>query len=269
MNRIKILFLTANPVSTTQLAIDEEIRRITQKIRASKYQDNLELISCWAVRPDDLLQYFNEHKPQIVHFSGHGTKMGEIILVDSFGNPKPVSTNAIKTLFSVLKDNIRIVLLNACYSRIQAEAIAEVIDYVIGMNTSIGDEAAIIFAASFYRAIGFGRSLKKSFDQGITALLLEGISEENVPELLVKNGVEPDHDFLDNDSNSTVTLKKNIVSVNSSLEEQWALLNEKLMKLQKAKILENQASIIFQLEKQIEQTRFELQEMELLLNRYR
>src|SRR5690348_11295843 len=56
--------------------------------------------------------------------------------------------------------------LNACYTRVQAEAISDVIDYVIGMNATIGDKAASAFAASFYRAIGFGRSVKDSFDQG-------------------------------------------------------------------------------------------------------
>ena len=83
-------------------------------------------------------------------------------------------------------------ILNACYSKKQAEAITQVIDCAIGMNDAIGDEAAITFAASFYRAIGFGRSIKQAFDQGIVALLLEGIPEENKPELLTRNGVNPE-----------------------------------------------------------------------------
>jgi hypothetical protein len=59
------------------------------------------------------------------------------------------------------------------------------------MNDAIGDEAAIIFAASFYRALGFGRSVQEAFDQGKVALLLEGILEEHTPELLVKAGIDP------------------------------------------------------------------------------
>ena len=64
------------------------------------------------------------------------------------------------------------------------------------MNDAIGDEAAIIFAASFYRALGFGRSVQQAFDQGKVALLLEGIPEENTPELLVRTGVNPSQVFL-------------------------------------------------------------------------
>jgi len=150
----------------------------------------------WATRPDDLLQALNQFHPHIVHFSGHGSPTGEIILVDNIGNPKPVTAQALKALFTTLKDNIHIVILNACYSKIQAKAIAEVIDCVIGMNIAIGDRAATIFAASFYRAIGFGRSVKEAFDQGVTALLLEGIPEQNTPELLLKSGINPGQLYL-------------------------------------------------------------------------
>ncbi|MEA5522099.1 SUMF1/EgtB/PvdO family nonheme iron enzyme [Limnoraphis robusta] len=191
IEKIKILFLASNPRETQALALDEEVREITQKIRASQHRDAFDFKQRWAVRPDDLLQAFNEEKPHIVHFSGHGTSTGEIILLDKNSQAKTISTQAIKSLFSTLKDNIRVVLLNACYSRTQAEAITEVIDCVIGMNTAIGDEAARVFSASFYRAIGFGRSVQDSFEQARVALMLEGISEEDTPEFLHLKEVNP------------------------------------------------------------------------------
>lgn len=149
-----------------------------------------------AVRPDDLLQALNEERPHIVHFSGHGTPSEELVLQDSSGNPKPVSKPALESLFKTLKDNIRLVVLNACYSKPQAEAIVETIDCAIGMKRAIGDKAAITFAASFYRAVGFGRSVREAFDQGITALLLEGIPEEHTPVLLCRRDVRPESVYL-------------------------------------------------------------------------
>ena len=200
MDKVKILFLAANPKNTPTLQLDEEIRAITQKIRSSEYRDSLELISAWAVRADDLLQVFNEHKPHIVHFSGHGSSEGEIILVDNSGFTKSVSQKAIIALFTTLKDNVRVVVFNACYSKSQALAVTEVIDCTIGMNTAIGDPAAITFAASFYRAIGFGRSIQQAFEQGKTALLLEGIQEDKTPELLIKKGIDASQIFLIDES---------------------------------------------------------------------
>ena len=190
MKKIKILFLAANPTNTSTLGLDEEIRAITQKIRASAYHKNLELVSAWAVRPDDLLQVLNEHKPHIVHFSGHGNPSGDLILVDDNLIAKAVTPSSLRALFQVLKDNVQVIILNACYSKVQAEAIGEIIDCVIGMNSTIGDQAAITFAASFYRAIGFGRSVRDAYDQGKVALRLEGIPEETTPQLLCKAGVD-------------------------------------------------------------------------------
>ena len=69
--------------------------------------------------------------------------------------------------------------------------IGEIIDCVVGMNKPIGDAAAIVFAASFYWAIGFGRSVQEAFDLGTVALLLEGIPEDQTPELFVRKGVDP------------------------------------------------------------------------------
>jgi hypothetical protein len=168
------------------------VREIQTKIRAAEHGDSLELITIWAARPDDLLQSLNEHKPHIVHFSGHGSSTEKIILLDQQGSPKPVSKGALISLFRTLKDNIRVVLLNACFSQPQAAAITSEIDCAIGMTRAIGDDAAITFAASFYRAIGFGRSIKEAFDQGITALLLEGIPEENTPHLVTRQTITPE-----------------------------------------------------------------------------
>ncbi len=100
--------------------------------------------------------------------------------------PKPVSPTVLKALFATLKDNIRLVILNACYSSISTGGINDIVDCVVGMKTAIGDQAAITFAAAFYRAIGFGRSVKDAFEQGRLALMLEGIPEEATPELWIK-----------------------------------------------------------------------------------
>jgi hypothetical protein len=119
-------------------------------------------------------------------------------LLDKNSNPKPVSKAALVSLFRTLKDNIRVVLLNACFSRPQAEAITGEIDCAIGMMRAIGDDAAITFAASFYRAIGFGRSVKEAFDQGKTALQLEGTAEEQTPVLMMRQNTAAGSIFVIN-----------------------------------------------------------------------
>jgi len=135
--KTSILLFASNPKGTSPLDLDEEVRSIMEKIRAAEYRDVLEFLPpALATRPDDLLQRLNEHKPQIVHFSGHGSSSGELMLMDKNREMKPVSTAALRALFTTMKDNVRVVLLNACFSQIQADALRESIDCVIGMNAT-------------------------------------------------------------------------------------------------------------------------------------
>ncbi len=186
---MKILFLAANPVDVvTRLRIDEEIREIGQKIRMGTLRDQLELVSEWAVRAGDLQAVLLRHQPDIVHFSGHCSPSSGIILEDEAGNRKVVSKKALADLFGILKDNLRVVVLNACYAKDQAQALTSTIDFTIGMNAAIEDRAAIVFAAHFYQSLAFGRSVEEAFKLAVNELSLEGIDLAHVPELLVRDG---------------------------------------------------------------------------------
>ncbi len=188
---VQILFLAANPISSERISLDEEHRAISQKIQMSPYRDFLELRVALAVRPIDLQEALLQYVPSVVHFSGHGTSGGLVLHSDNPHEMKLASAGALEDLFSTLSDNIRIVLLNACYSEDQAKAISKHVDFVIGMNHTIGDRAARLFSASFYLGLGYGKSIVTAFKLGINALKLDGHDYENVPELLIRDGANP------------------------------------------------------------------------------
>lgn len=83
-------------------------------------------------------------------------------------------------------------LLNACYSDVQAEAIYQHIDCVVGMNRAIGDRAAIEFAVGFYDALGANRSYEDAFEFGCSAIDLESIPEFSTPVLRSRERSQPD-----------------------------------------------------------------------------
>jgi len=181
--KIRILFMEANPVDTGKLRLDEEFREIKNRIQQSEFRDRFELVCEWAVRVDDIMRCLMSHKPDIVHFSGHG-EYGEILLENNDGTAYAVPAGALSKLFSLLKDNIRCVVLNACYTEPQAKSISEHIDYVVGMSTAIKDKAAINFASSFYQALGFGRDIETAFDLGCLQIEMKGLNEQDTPKLL-------------------------------------------------------------------------------------
>ncbi|MBL9106255.1 MAG: CHAT domain-containing protein [Myxococcales bacterium] len=181
--KIRVLLLAANPLDSPRLQLDEEVRAIQEKIRMSEHRDAVELVSRWAIRPGDLMQAIHEIKPLIVHFSGHGAASGAIVLQGQSGQSKLVPQAAIVEMLAVTAGRIQLVFFNNCYSCEWAKAVAQHVPAAIGMNAVFSDEASRLFAASFYSAIGFGRSIAQAFREARVALMLEGVPEEGVPEL--------------------------------------------------------------------------------------
>lgn len=187
---INVLFLAANPIDRPQLRLDEEARAIHERIRMSEHRDAVQLVSRWALRPGDVLQALNECDPRVVHFSGHGSETGAILFQDDMGQSKSVSQAAIVEAMAATAGKIQLVFFNNCHSRERAEAVTRHVPAAIGMSTAISDEAARVFSAQFYGAIGFGHSVDRAFKQARAALMLEGIPEESTPELFLGEGVD-------------------------------------------------------------------------------
>ncbi|WP_437521551.1 HEAT repeat domain-containing protein [Sorangium sp. So ce726] len=185
-----LLFLGANPSSTTRLALDREAREIGQRLRASELRDAFRLEQAWAVRATDLQECLLRYRPTIVHFSGHGSSLGELCLDNAAGQATPVKNEVLTRLFHVLRRDIRCVVLNACFSEAQARAISTHIDCVIGMNTAINDDSAIAFAGAFYQALGYGEDVRTAFDLGCLQIDLAGMKNADAPRLLLREGVE-------------------------------------------------------------------------------
>ena len=193
---IRILFLAANPVDTSHIRLDQEVREIDEKINSSKLRDRISLIPQLAVRTQDLHKALLRHQPHIVHFSGHGSDSEGIIFEDGFGKSKPVKPGVLANLFAILPDYIRIVMMNACFSRRQVPSIRKVVDFTIGMKDKIGDQSAILFSSSFYLALAEGRSVKTAFDLGVHAIALEGFAGDRIPILRNKDGADASKSFL-------------------------------------------------------------------------
>jgi len=193
---ITVLFLAADPRDVGyRPLLDEELNQIRKKIQAAKFRDAFRLESELSVKPSDLQEYFSNHDPDIVHFSGHGNSKG-IILQNNFGRRTVISKSALASFFKLNKGKIRIVLLNACYSEVQAKALSETIDFTIGMGGQVTDKAAIAFAASFYQSLANGKSVHEAFESGKVQLKLLKIGKSKLPELLVRKGADVFAPFL-------------------------------------------------------------------------
>jgi hypothetical protein len=180
--KTRILFLGANSIQQP-LDLEMEVGKIDMSLKLARERDNLELKQTSAVTTETLMQAMLDEAPSIVHFSGHGGVEG-IILRDAVGDPKPVTAEALSSLFRLFADTVRCVVLNACYSEVQGRAIRRHIPYVIGMQSAIPDAAAVAFSTGFYKALGAGRSIPFAFDMGKASIELEDVPGENILILL-------------------------------------------------------------------------------------
>jgi hypothetical protein len=185
----KILILTANPTNTKPLRLSEEVREIKSAWERSQNREQFEIIVEEAVRPQEFRRTLLDHKPDIVHFSGHGGGEQGLALMADNGEAFLVKVAPLAKLFKALQEIFFIdcVFLNACYSDVQAEGIYPYVNYVVGMNQKIGDEAAKQFAIGFYDTLFAGQSIKSAFDLGCNAIEMENIPEHLTPVLRTKD----------------------------------------------------------------------------------
>jgi hypothetical protein len=183
------LNLYANPKRTEKIKLDEEIRHIQDDIGWTQVT-NVQLVNIGFVKKPDLLTQIQRHKPVLVHFSGHATEYGEIVLEDVNRQPSLVSPQALEGVFKNFKNMIKLVVLNCCYSEIQAEAISKHIPCVIGMQKALTENTGRIFSSKLLQSLVLGYSIKQSFDMATTELELVHPGLGETPRLIEKRGVE-------------------------------------------------------------------------------
>jgi hypothetical protein len=218
-----ILFLAANPLGTTELALGREARAIQEELERSGQRDRFEFVTRWAVQPLDVIRELRRLKPTVVHFSGHGRDRGRqqgtglrrdivaglggnggtaagdhpggLFLQGPDGHPQLVTAVALRETFGSAGTSVKLVVLNACYSGLQAEALLVYIDCVVGVHGSLRDDTARAFAIGFYGGLGELQSVAAAYLQGCAAISLEEPPDGERPQLRVAMESMPTKSF--------------------------------------------------------------------------
>jgi len=189
---LDVLYLMANPVRRHHLRVDAEVSKVNEEIRRSQFRDNITLHQLPAANLNSIIRGLNDHRPRIVHFSGHGNRGG--VAVDDGGIKRTrkqlVTFDILGKALAATDSPPEVVVLNACQSAGARSALLSTAKAIIVMQDSVSDVAAVAFATMFYGGIASGQSLQSAFEQGRVAVESVSLGEAAIPALITARGVD-------------------------------------------------------------------------------
>jgi|GEM_PF-3127956 len=166
---IRILYVAANPSDQERIETDVEYRKLKAQLQRGRARDEFKwLDALFAATIDELIRAKNDN-PHLLHFAGHGAHDG-LVLTTENNKSQPISDAALERLFKPLSGITGIVVLNACYSALQARLISSFGIWVVGHNLPIDDPAAIAFSEGFYNGLGEGKNFEAAFNDAMTVI---------------------------------------------------------------------------------------------------
>ena len=186
-----VLFLSANPNPKSPLKVEKEQSRIVKVRNGSKHQSKVRIEGLPNLDLPEFAKSLRLHSPTIVHFSGHGAVDGSLIMLDENNETREMAPKWLAKLLALQMSTIRLVVLNACYSSQLAEFLVADIDCVVGMSDAVSDDAAILFAQTFYSALFDGKTVSESFAISAATVEARYHDEKDVPILKAKVGTDP------------------------------------------------------------------------------
>jgi hypothetical protein len=191
--KLKILYLTATPASQNSLRTDAESRLVQDELRASKYREDIELIISPAADAKSILNGINDHRPDVVHFSGHGG--GKSIWLDDGKVQSSVGQSmsfiSLAELLGATDTPPTLLVLNACDTLTGAEVLLDTVKVVVAMSDSISDLGAATFAAQFYAAIASAQPIAQALKQGKIRMKSAMLSDADLPEMIHRKDIVP------------------------------------------------------------------------------
>lgn len=169
---IKVLAVAANPADTSDIKSNHIYKAIGEGIHKAEQSDRVEilppvLVASW----DDMRTALEQHRPDILHLIGHGSRLDEFVLEDRSGNRQKLDKEALAAHLAHYKSDLKVVVITACHSYLLAKALErQGIPAAIGKDEALNRDHAAAFTASFYHYLVMGNSLQVAIEKVYTAL---------------------------------------------------------------------------------------------------
>ena len=184
---VRLLFVISCPRSQEQIDLQEELRQVRLEFEAGPHRAHFTHEMITAATYKDLRVALGRHKPHILHIACHATPEAKLVLSNGQGDQDLIAAEVFVGLLEEFKQDLRLVVLNACHSAAITRQILPVVDLAVGMRGAVQDSGAIGFSAVFYERIAAGDAVEQAFRLAVNELRRRAIGAD-LPELLPAEG---------------------------------------------------------------------------------
>lgn len=186
---VRVLFVSANVVETRLLGIDRELNQVQTLVDATTHRDRFALSTMPDIDITQVAHQLQKVRPKVLHFSGHGTDEGALIMRGPSGGHLPIKPDGLAKLLGILGDSLKLIVLNACFSDALSQKIVAQMDVVVlGMTRLVQDATALQYARGLYQTLFHGATIREAHDAAAAILAAMGQVDAEAPLLRMRAG---------------------------------------------------------------------------------
>ena len=196
---LRVLAVGSSPIGLSRLDLEKEWKNLEQSFAPLVAAGGVQLDHLWPGTIEDLRERLKSDPPHVLHFMGHGTfdtrrGVGELILESRDGGAHALDAHRLAT---VLKPaGLQLIVLNICeggkhsdhdtFSGVAQSLVRHGVPAVVAMQERIADQAAILFASTFYEALAANSSLEDALRMARHELYLKADPSWTLPMLFLQ-----------------------------------------------------------------------------------
>lgn len=180
----RLLFVYANPASSTRLRLELEDRRISEVLGRVGLPDSTKR-SIHAASWRDLTHGLAHDNMEILHFSGHGSKESILLETSDAEGERQISVQDLEDVFQLAGFRFRGFVCISCFSAEALRPLVRKVPYIVAVEGEVLDAAAIDFVGTFYSCFFETNSIERAFRVSAEYVRLE-YGEKAISPVLLK-----------------------------------------------------------------------------------
>ncbi|MBI2927720.1 MAG: CHAT domain-containing protein [Verrucomicrobia bacterium] len=176
----KTLILYSCPGDQDRIRLDKEHRALDELLRKHDLPGHT-LRRLHATTVSDFTSALRDETYEIVHFSGHGSPEGICLEDDLHGQSVFIDADRVSRIIQAALPDLRLALFASCYSASAIPVLINAAPFLITMQGTADDEAAIQFISNFYDDLFRHGAFERAFNTAMCSVEFRGKADRIKP----------------------------------------------------------------------------------------